>query len=356
MTKIHRHRNSIFACFLAVVTPFMVCVMQRPAFAGESAHEQAPLQLPKIVVEGSTSYNFGTVQQATPVLHSFGIANQGNAPLKIEHIHSSCGCTAAVVESDTIQPQSRTELRVSFDTTGFQGPKVKTVRIYTNDPKQSSILFSLQGTVTADVVLSQPKLLFGEIRKGDTPSMSFLVSAAPGSGVELKEASTRSEYITITEEKLSGTDEKKKVTVSLKEEVPIGAFRDRISVKTTSKSNPVVNIPIFAMVKGDVEITPPVVSFGLMDGPLSASVSQLIKLKSRPDHIVRVKNISSDLSGVVADVVGMSDDGETTIKVLVRADVVGVFRANLTLETDSALETEQKLSVPVYGIVSKKSQ
>ena len=67
-------------------------------------------------------------------------------------------------------------------------------------------------------------------------------------------------------------------------------------------------------------------------------------------------NVSSDLSGIVADVVGKTDDGESTIKVSVRTAVVGVFRANLTLETDSEDEGERKLSVPVYGIVSKKSE
>ena len=63
----------------------------------------------------------------------------GDAPLKIEHIHTACGCTAAVLDSDTILPQQKTELRVTFDTTGFQGAKVKTVRVYTNDPKLSSL-------------------------------------------------------------------------------------------------------------------------------------------------------------------------------------------------------------------------
>ncbi len=347
----------ILPAFAAIST----AISPGPAYGtGEPAVDSGPVSVPKMII-GSSTHDFGTVLQGTPVQHSFSIQNSGEAPLKIEHIHTACGCTAAVLDSDTIQPKQKTELRVTFDTNGFQGAKVKTVRIYTNDPKQSSALFTLQGTVEPDIDVSRQRLHFGEIRRGDKPSLEVTVSAsknAAASGTEIKigDVTTRSEFLQLSVTPESGEHSRKKIVLTLKENIPIGVFRDRVVVKTTSKNNPVINIPVFAKVNGDIRVEPPVVSFGLLDGPLESSVSQLIRVKSQNGRATKVRSVSSDLSGLVADVVGFSDDGETTIRVVVRAEVVGVFRANLSIKTDSEQEGESELSVPVYGIVSKKSE
>lgn len=329
----------------------------QPAHAAGESNSDQPLSsqpLPRALVK-ETTFDFGKVTQGTSVQHSFVIENQGEAALKIEHVHTSCGCTAAVVDSDIIQPHQKTDLRVTFDTTGFQGPKVKTVRIYTNDMKVPSILLSLQGTVEADLQLSEPKLLFGEIRKGDTPSREFRVSAAPGADVRISEVLAHGELMDIQAE-AQPDGKSQKVVVKLKSDIPIGAFRDRVIIKTSSKNNPVLNVPVFAKVHGDVSLDPMVVSFGMLEGPLQESAKQYLKVKSQRPHIVHVTSVSSDLSGVTAEVVGKTDDGESTIQVSVRTEVTGVFRANLMIETDSEDEGERKISVPVYGIVSKKSE
>src|SRR6187402_3203154 len=80
--------------------------------------------MPRMNVPDAT-YDFGAVRQGTRVEHQFELKNTGAAPLKIERMHTSCGCTAAVLDSDTIAPGGKTHLKATFDTTGFQGAKMK---------------------------------------------------------------------------------------------------------------------------------------------------------------------------------------------------------------------------------------
>lgn len=51
---------------------------------------------PNLVVELPT-FDFGEVPQGQTVRHSFSFNNDGDEPLLIEKVHSSCGCTAALV-------------------------------------------------------------------------------------------------------------------------------------------------------------------------------------------------------------------------------------------------------------------
>ena len=81
--------------------------------------------------------DLGAIPAADPVTGTLVIRNQGNAPLRIESLSTSCGCTTAEVANETIAPNSETTLRVTFDPlahAGLYGPLLRLVYVATNDP------------------------------------------------------------------------------------------------------------------------------------------------------------------------------------------------------------------------------
>ncbi len=67
--------------------------------------------------------------------------NTGRAPVTVESIHTSCGCTAASLSKKVYAPGERGEITVVYDATGQVGPQQRMVTVYTSDkPSEPDVL------------------------------------------------------------------------------------------------------------------------------------------------------------------------------------------------------------------------
>lgn len=318
-------------------------------WAPELGHAQQ--NRPRMVISQPV-FDFGTALQGSVLEHTFTVANKGNAPLHIRKIHPSCGCTAAVLDTDTIAPGEETSVKVSFNTTGFQGYKVKTVRLYTNDPEQTSSLLKIQGTVKADVQLDPAFIRFSDVRSGEQYSKNLTVTVEEASELKLTKIESRSEHMLVTEEDFSASGRRgKKLTVTLSEALPIGNFRSAVVVHTTSPRNPVLHIPVTARVEGDIHLSPSAISFGLVNGPLNKSVSRTAKLTNRSKQNFHVLSVKSDNPSIQTGFSPIENGRAYEIKVSLRKKSTGMIRARLKIATDHPDDAQKELYLPVYAMV-----
>lgn len=79
------------------------------------------------------------------------VQNEGNAPLVIEAVSTSCGCTTAEVEPSTIGPGENGLLLVTYDSGAHGpdevGPIMRQVFIASNDPDQPEVEFRILAEV-----------------------------------------------------------------------------------------------------------------------------------------------------------------------------------------------------------------
>jgi Protein of unknown function (DUF1573) len=94
-----------------------------------------------------TQHDFGTVQEGQVVDYTFNFVNKGNGPLNISNVKTSCGCTAALVSSDTIDAGKEGTLKVQLDTKNHVGKMTRSVTIFSNDPANANMIL----TISADV-------------------------------------------------------------------------------------------------------------------------------------------------------------------------------------------------------------
>jgi hypothetical protein len=80
-----------------------------------------------------TSWDFGKIKQGEVLTHEFVFSNDGQAPLVIERVATSCGCTAALVSEDKIGPGKTGRIKVTFDSRGYSGKVIKYVYVESND-------------------------------------------------------------------------------------------------------------------------------------------------------------------------------------------------------------------------------
>ena len=98
------------------------------AFSFAATGEKKPLAKYK-----ETSWDFGKIKQGEILTHEFVFSNDGESPIVIEKVATSCGCTAALVSEDKIGPGKTGKIKVSFDSRGYSGKIIKYVYVESND-------------------------------------------------------------------------------------------------------------------------------------------------------------------------------------------------------------------------------
>ena len=119
------------------------------AFSADSPRTaSSPAAGPRIVVE-PTSFEFGTVRAGRAVQKEFLVRNHGRTDLVIHKLVSSCGCTAALTDSQTVKPGGSTPLRVTLTAPEEPGRLQKSVLIQSNDPARPTVEVKIEATIAA---------------------------------------------------------------------------------------------------------------------------------------------------------------------------------------------------------------
>lgn len=116
-----------------------------------------------VVTVPAAEHDFGTIFQGESVRHVFIFTNTGSAPLTVEKVSSSCGCTAALASAKVLAPGESGEIQTTFDSTRFRGAIKKTVYLYTNDPAQPLLHLQVKGNVREELALNPQMVNFGAL-------------------------------------------------------------------------------------------------------------------------------------------------------------------------------------------------
>lgn len=81
------------------------------------------------------------------------VLNVGQSPLEIAAVTTSCGCTSAFIDSETIAGGGRATLTIEYDSgahgPGFAGEVERQIFIASNDPDQREVIITLNANVLA---------------------------------------------------------------------------------------------------------------------------------------------------------------------------------------------------------------
>ena len=100
-----------------------------------------------IAVVDSALYDFGTIKEKDGLVScTFKIKNEGDAPLDIKRIISSCNCTTMEWSKSPIAPGMTGDIIVTYDPANRPGPFTRNISIYSNG-KTGSFVLTIKGTV-----------------------------------------------------------------------------------------------------------------------------------------------------------------------------------------------------------------
>ncbi len=92
-------------------------------------------------------HDFGKIKQGEKIKYYYEFTNEGKRDLIIRRVKASCGCTATEPDKTVIKPGESGKINVNFDSAGLSGEQNKTVFVYCNDPRYSTVALHLKGEV-----------------------------------------------------------------------------------------------------------------------------------------------------------------------------------------------------------------
>lgn len=100
-------------------------------------------------------WDFGKLKEGQVKTHVFVFENKGDSPLVIKRVRTSCGCAAALISDKNIEPGKKGELKVTFNSRGYEGNIAKYIYVESNDRTQPVKQLQISATIE---VPPQPRI------------------------------------------------------------------------------------------------------------------------------------------------------------------------------------------------------
>ncbi len=95
-----------------------------------------------------TRFDFGPINENIKFAsHKFGFTNTGNAPLVLNKVETSCGCTTPEWSTDTVKPGEQGYVTARYETTNRLGTFTKSITVYSNSIESPMVFLDISGDV-----------------------------------------------------------------------------------------------------------------------------------------------------------------------------------------------------------------
>ncbi len=124
----------------------------------------------------TAKFDMGLIENDRTSEQRMKVFNRGNAPLKISHVSTSCGCTTGEMASNVIAPGESADLIIRVDPAkipGFFAEKVLTV--FNNDPSNPQPTVNVVSHVKPEATFTPDILDFGQIALGESKEVTTTI-------------------------------------------------------------------------------------------------------------------------------------------------------------------------------------
>jgi Protein of unknown function (DUF1573) len=154
----------------------------------------------------TTKQTFNSKPHDEFVTAKYKFTNTGKAPVEIEKIRTSCGCTTAALQKKEYAPGESGEIETRFTFSGRTGQQHKEIMVQTSDKPSDPTILELNVfiqeivKVEPQVVLwrvgdkPEPKLIHIDVAKDATVKVLSVNSNNPGLKVKLREIEPGKKY------------------------------------------------------------------------------------------------------------------------------------------------------------------
>jgi hypothetical protein len=233
-------------------------------------------------------HDFGIVSSQQEVSCTFIVKNSGTTNLVISKVQSSCSCVVSDNKERVIAPGQESGIDVTFKLKGLHGKQRKAIYLQTNDKTASYFRLSLAVDIRQAVNVRPDSVFFGQLGDNyETVTRTVQIEADETGSVVVTGLETNDLHFCRV--KVEPITEKKKYRISL--ELPSGVlqktgiYKGDLVVLTDHPSYPRIRIPVTAMMRKDILVTPQTI---LIKPTGTVQTRNLVVRSTRKDDIESV--------------------------------------------------------------------
>ncbi len=229
------------------------------------------------------AFDFSRLTEGAVVTHGFSMYNTGTAPLRIQGIVPSCRCMFARVPDRVVAPGGRITMSVRLDTSGLSGPVYGRVVVYTNDPADRLLFFTVRASVESAYSLEPPDVDFGTV-SGRGPAVRDM--AFSSTALRLTAATSSSPYLKVSLIPRGGNASD--VRVRLARDMPGGLLSGSVLLYTGSHDRPAIEAGVKAEKASWLRANPGKIFAGIvLKGRRSSSFSFYVYSRHRKPFVIK---------------------------------------------------------------------
>jgi hypothetical protein len=245
-------------------------------------------------------HDFGRVTIGADVEYRFEMENIYQQDIKILGVHSSCGCTIPSLSTNLLKTGEKGAVIAKFNTNG-QHTREKSATltvdletIINGQILRESVLLYVSGYIRSDVILTPAIVEFGAIPAGQAAVRTVQLEYAGQHNWALTKVERSNPFIHAKAEEISrsGGEITYHITVTIKDNAPIGYVKDVLRFATNEFSNSLngtteIILPVQGVVTAPVQAKPAPLMVGVLSP--GETVSKNIVVRSKlPFRIIEV--------------------------------------------------------------------
>ena len=199
-------------------------------------------------------FHFGKRSNSEKVQHDFVIRNDGEGPLILKSVKTSCGCTAARLKDTILPPGRSTTVSVTVNLKGRRGKQTKTATVNSNDPVKPRYKLTMKGTAIPMVDVKPSIINFGRVIQGNSSeaSVEIIFAETPNSITAVKALADF--YTTRIETLTEGRSYR--LYAKLNDDLPPGKISSAIRLSTSLGASRFTTVQMTGTVIGDISVLP----------------------------------------------------------------------------------------------------
>ncbi len=213
-------------------------------------------------------HDFGVVARGADTVYRFEITNLYKQTMHISGVRSSCGCTTPTIENATIKTHEKAYIVAKFNTRSFVGRHGATLTIHFDPPFAAEVQVRVHGNIRGDVVFQPGAIQFGSVDQGIVKEQRVSVSYAGRSNWKILDITNDNDHfeVELSETGRGGGRITYSLLVRLKDNLPPGYVKDRLTIVTNDRRAENQRIPLFVegRVVPEISVTPETLVLGEM--------------------------------------------------------------------------------------------
>ncbi|MFK7818976.1 MAG: DUF1573 domain-containing protein [Planctomycetaceae bacterium] len=237
--------------------------------------------------------DFGVIATGSDSKKFVRVKNVLQQTVVIQNATTTCGCSVATPSKNVLQPNEEAIIEVTMNTRRFKRRKDSNVIVTFSQPQFAEVRIPITAYIRTDVVFDPGMVQFGNLELGKGGKRQVKISYAGRADWVIKKLEVKNQFLSASfnETKRVGGRVDYTLDVMLKENTPMGRFRDLVILVTDDKNNPYVPLLVEANIEPDVVVTPGIVALNAVT-PGQQIRKQVVIRGKAPFEIEKIESVN----------------------------------------------------------------